>query len=318
MRYWIAAQSPPLEGSLDQEFGRLRLAAGREAAGRELEPGDLVLLYQSRSGRAVRLREADGTQRKVRAMVGRQGVAALAEVMGRLAHHPEIGKTEYVDGTELCWSWSVPTNAFSVNGHVPLSDVNRILGFKPTYNFGGFAYRSSGLREIGARQCWALVEIFRRNAKRLHPAHDPAGGSRPPLPGGSEEDQEARRLLVEFVADDPALALREAGLETLAVSRDLPAGDSADIVLEDRAGAVIAVQVCAEEDWLATIAHASIRRAMLEIEMGRRLGESRVFVVAYSVSREIRELCASYGVETFVVDRDLVHSWDGHRNSANP
>lgn len=311
MRYWIAAQSPPLEGSPDQKFDRLSLAAGREAAGRELEVGDLVLVYQSKSGRAVRLREADGTEKKVRTVAGRQGIAALVEVTGPIAHDPEIGRTHYVDGTELCWSFGVPTDTFSAHGHVPLSDVNRVLGFKPTYNFGGFAYRSSGLREIEAHQYWALVELFRSGARNLRPV-------RPHPPEGSDEECSGRRLLVDYVAADPTMALREAGLQTLAVAHDLPAGDSADIVLEDRAGAVVAVQVDAEEDWLATIAHASIRRAMLEIQTGRRIGESRVIVVAYSVSREMRELCASYGVETFAVDRNLVRSWNGHRNSAGP
>jgi hypothetical protein len=311
VRYWIAAQSPPLEGSPDQKLDRLSLAAGREAAGRELEVGDLVLVYQSRSGRAVRLREANGTEKKVRTMAGRQGIAALAEVTGPIAHDPEIGRTHYVDGTEISWSWSVPTAAFSVHGHVPLSDVNRILGFKPTYNFGGFAYRNSGLREIEGHQYWALVERFRSSATNLRSV-------RPLPPDGPGEERGGRRLLVEYVAADPTLALREAGLETLAVAHDLPAGDSADIVLEDRAGAVVAVQVDAEDDWLATIAHTSLRRAMLELEMGRRLGESRVFVVAYSVSREMRELCASYGVETFAIDRNLVRSWNGHRSSAGP
>ena len=157
MRYWISAQSPPLEGSSDQKFDRLWLAAGREAAGLELEPRDLVLVYQSRSGRPVRRREADGTEGWVRTVAGRQGIAA-----------------------------------------------------------------------------------------------------------------------------------------------------------------VVSVQVENEEDCLATIAHASVRRAMLELEMGRRLGQSRMFIVAYSVPQEMRRLCASYGVECFAVDRDLVLSWEGHRSSAGP
>jgi RecB family endonuclease NucS len=123
---------------------------------------------------------------------------------------------------------------------------------------------------------------------------------------------------VDYIAADPVLALREAGLETLAVAQELPAGDSADLVLEDRDGTVVAVQVGAEEDRLATIAHASMRRAMLELEMGRRRGRSRVFVVAFAVSREMRELCASYGIECFAVDEELVRSWEGHRTGAGP
>jgi hypothetical protein len=311
VRYWISAQAPPLEGSPDQKFDLLWLAAGREAAGLQLEAGDLVLVYRSRSGRAVRRREADGTEGWVRTVAGPKGIAAVAEVEDRVAHDPEIGTTEYADGTSLSWSWRAPINAFAIDGYVPLSEVNRILGFKPSYNFGGFAYRNSGLREIEARQYWALVEIFRSNAKTLRPARDPVRSSRPLQPDAPGEEQGARRLLVEFVAADPTLALREAGLQTLTVARELPAGDRADIVLEDRAGSIVAVQVEAEKDCLATIAHASIRRAMLELVMGCRLGQSRAFVVAYSVSQEMRQLCASYGVECFAVDRGLVRSWEG-------
>ena len=66
-----------------------------------------------------------------------------AEVEGRVTRDAQIGKTEYVDGTELCWCWHAPVDAFSNDGYVSLLDVNRILGFKPSYNFGGFAYRNS-------------------------------------------------------------------------------------------------------------------------------------------------------------------------------
>jgi hypothetical protein len=309
VRYWISAQSPPLEGSPARQLDCLSLAAGREAAGLELEPGDLVLVYQSKSGRAVRRRDADGTEEWVQTVVGQQGIAAVAEVEGRVTRDAQIGKTEYVDGTELYWCWRAPVNVFSTDGYVPLLDVNRILGFKPSYNFGGFAYRNSGLRQIEAGQYWSLVEIFRSNAKSARPARD--------LIGSSREERGARRLLVDYVAADPTFALREAGLETLAVAHELPAGESADIVLGDRTGAVVAVQVDAEEDCLATVAHASIRRAMLELEMERGPGQSRVFLVAHSVSQEMREICASYGIECFAVDEELVRSWGRHRTSAN-
>jgi len=318
VRYWISAQAPPLEGSSDQEFDRLSLAAGREAAGGELAPGDHVLVYQSKSSRAVRRRRADGAEAWVQTVAGRQGIAAAAEVEGRVIHDPKIRKTAYVDGTELHWCWRAPIKAFSTDGHVPLSDVNRILGFKPTYNFGGFAYRDSGLREIEAAQYWALLEIFRSNAKGVRPPRDPIRSSRPFESSGSSQGRGALRLLVDYVAADPTFALREAGLETLAVAHELPAGDSADVVLEDRAGTVVAVQVDAEEDHLAMIAHTSIRRAMLELEMGRGRGQSRAFVVAYSVSQEMRNLCGSYGVECFAVDEDLVRSWKGHRTGTSP
>lgn len=315
MKYWLSAQAPPLEGSPDRQFDCIPLAAGREAAGLELAPGDLVLVYQSKSGRAVRRRDADEAEDWVQTVAGRQGISAVAEVQARVTHDPQIGQTTYADGTELRWCWRAPIEAFSTDGYVPLADVNRILGFKPTYNFGGFAYRSSGLREIDASQYWALVEVFQSNAKGVRPPRDPLRSARPVGTGGGEG---RLRLLVDYVASDPSFALREAGLETLAVAHQLPAGDSADVVLEDRAGTVVAVQVDAEEDHLATIAHACIRRAMLELEMGRRPGQSRAFVVAYSVSQEMRELCGSYDVECFAVDQDLVRSWDGRRTSAGP
>jgi len=316
LRFWISAQSPPLEDGPEERFDRLSLAAGREAAGLELQEGDLVLVYQSKTGRAVRRRKADGTEERVRTVEGRKGIAAFAKVVGRAIHDPGIETTEYVDGTKLCWSWRVPINALAVDGHVPLLEVNRILGFKPTYNFGGFAYRDSGLREIEAHQYWALVEIFRHNAESPPAESDAACSSHRLGPADLDEERWARRLLVEFVAADPTLALREEGFETLGVDRELSAGDNADIVLEDGAGTVVVVQVDAEGDWLATIAHASLRRAMLELEMGCDFGRSRVFVVAYSVSQEVRRICASYGVECFTVDRDLVRAWDGNRSDA--
>lgn len=315
MKYWLSAQAPPLEGDPDPRSDRLPLAEGREAAGRELEEGDLVLVYQSRSGRAVRRREADGTESRIRTVRGRQGIVAVAEVVGRIAHDGKVGRTEYADGTALSWSWYAPLRVFAVDGHVPLPDVNRILGFKASYNFGGFAYRNSGLREIGAHQYWALVELFRSNGRSV--------GTTPPFPAatprlsqlGSEEERHPHRLLVDYVAADPTFALREEGLETVGVGREFPFGETVDLVLEDRAGTIVAVQAGSDEDPLRSIARACVRRAMLELAMERRPGESRAFVVAYSVSEKMRELCASYGVECFAIDRNLVRSWDGHRRS---
>jgi hypothetical protein len=318
VRYWIAAQAPPLESDPDRGFDCVSLAEGREALGLELEPGDLVLVYQSRSGRAVKQRSAEGGEVWVPTVAGRQGIAAVAEVEDRVTRDARISGTEYADGRELCWCWRAPIDAISTDGHVSLSDVNRILGFKPTYNFGGFAYRNSGLREIEAAQYWDLVEIFRGNARRARPARDSIRGSLPKRAVDRHAARGARRLLVDYVAADPAFALRETGLETLAVSHPLPAGASADIVLEDRAGTVVAVQVDPEEDGLATVAHASIRRAMIELEMERRPGRSRVFVVAYSLSQEMREACTSYGVECFTVDKDLVRSWGGTPGGVGP
>lgn len=318
MRYWISAQAPPLEGGPEREIDRIPLAEGREAAGLELEPGDLVLVYQPKSGRAARRRDAEGSEQWARTARGRQGIVALAEVEGRAMRDPRTPRTEYADGAELCWCWQVPIRAFSIDGYVPLADVNRILGYKPAYNFGGFAHRSSGLREIEAGEYWSLVEIFRSNAKTARAAGDSIHGRRPARARGPGEEPHALPLLVDYVASDPALALREAGLETLSVAHELPAGERIDVVLEDRSGTFVAVQVDAGEDCLAAIAHASVRRAMLELELGRRAGQSRAFVVAHSMSRGMRELCASYGVECFDVQSELVRSWDAHRRSEGP
>ena len=84
-----------------------------------------------------------------------------------------------------------------------------------------------------------------------------------------------------------------------------------------RVSAGTMVAALAEDDRLATVAHASIRRAMLELEMERGPGRSRVFVVSHSVSPEMRQLYASYGIECFAIDEELVRSWDGHRTSAS-
>jgi hypothetical protein len=318
LRYWISAQAPPLEGGPEREIDRIPLAEGREAVGLELEAGDLVLVYQPKTGRAARRRDAEGKERWARTARGRQGIVALAEVLGRAILDPRAPRTEYADGAELCWCWHVPIRAFPIDGYAPLADVNRILGFKPRYRFGGFAHRSSGLREIQAGEYWSLVEIFRSNAKTARGATLAVPEARPPRARGPGEEPSALRLLVDYVASDPALALREAGLETLSVDHELPAGESVDIVLEDRTGTFVSVQVERGEDFLATIAHASVRRAMLELELGRSAGQSRAFVVAPSLPRGMRELCASYGVECFAIDGELVRSWGAHRRSEGP
>lgn len=303
MNYWLTTHWQPfVDQELDVEPG-VWMPEGRESAGIVFDQGDVVLIYQSRSGRTLVEKAVDGTTRLRRRRVGKAGIVAVgvATTPFHALEDDEAHET-YADGTEIWWRWYANLRLESRSGFVPRDAVASALGYKTTYNFHGFGDCHSGLKRLTEAQYEALLAAFKRDLPRRLPKTPRT----PHAEGGPESD--AHRLLKEYVANDPAVALHEDGLRTVHVEYAFPTQDRADLVLEDRFGRIIGaeVEVDCERNHVCGILQAVKYRRMLEVLGDRVHNDGRAMLIAYTVAPEVRAVCARYEVEVHEVPRDVV------------
>ncbi|MBU0492180.1 MAG: hypothetical protein KKA73_30515 [Chloroflexi bacterium] len=161
MRYWLTTKWAPLENKPGEKPSDIWIADGREAAGSAIREGDLVLIYQTKSGPTELHRNPDGVKCPVRRIGGKEGIIAIARVKGCLWEETGKKETEYDDRTKRRWCWHAPTKEITSDGFVPRVQVNRVLGYKPTWSLRGFGRLHSGLKEITKEEYDALVKIFK-------------------------------------------------------------------------------------------------------------------------------------------------------------
>jgi hypothetical protein len=306
VNYWLTTHWPTfITEPPDSVEPGVWLQDGLEGAGRSLAAGDIVLVYQSTTGPALLETTASGQEVRRPRQRGRTGIVAVATALGPMRRvGDEIAHERYADGSERWWRWNAPLEFRSRAGFVPRAVVNEVLGYKPTYGFRGFGDLNSGLKKLTRAQHDDLIAAFLQTRTPL-PAPEPAGH---PHHGEGGPESEAHLALKMYVAANPAEVLGEEGLRTLAVEYEFPTQDRADIVLEDRFGCVIGLEVevdCGPQH-LAGILQAIKYRRMLEAVMRRPHNDGRAMLVAYSVCSEVRAVCSRYEVEVHAIPRHLV------------
>lgn len=160
MRYWLTTHYPQLEDSSERYPLRVWLQDGKESVGATLRNGDKVLIYEGKKGPARFVTGASGVRRKVASATGRQGIICIAEAAGPFGKDPTFEVFEYGDGIKRWWCWHAPLTLLRSDGYVPLSEVNRVLDYKPGCVLRGFGSKSSGLKEISQAQFEAFEKLF--------------------------------------------------------------------------------------------------------------------------------------------------------------
>ena len=152
MRYWLTVQWPPLQEWTKPPLG-VYLADGRQKAGQNLRPGDLIFIYQAKTGRPIK---GAGPYR-----LGREGIIFLVKATTEIEEHPGEKPTQYKNGTTLCWKWQAKT-LLEEYGFCPRQIVCQVLGYHPNYTFRGFGIYRSGLYELEKNEFDSLLERFRK------------------------------------------------------------------------------------------------------------------------------------------------------------
>jgi hypothetical protein len=273
-----------------------------------MKPGDLVLIYQARSGPSEIVHTTEGKEKRIGRLKGAEGIIAIALVTGPLTANGEADPTHYVGRKTIWWRWVAPIRILTRTGFVPRTEVNRALHNVEHWNLHGFGDRHSGLKKLTEQEYQLLADQFASHTPIVLPT--PESSHAHPV-GGCGIESEDHRLLKEYVAANPHKNLGEAGLKTLSIEYDFGTGDRADCVLSDAHARIIGVEVevTVGDTELVGFLQAIKYRYMLEPLTKREPGDSRAFLIAYEISGKMKELCRAYGVECFVVPKNVVKAW---------
>lgn len=299
MAFWLTTQWPLRKGEVEHR-GVYVTDAGRPVIAR-LEPGDLVAIYESATGRTRVVKNADGSDQRLPCGPGRQGVVGLHEVVGLAAESEENKPENYVDGTIRWWRWTAPTEPVSTTGFVPRNTLNELLGFAPAYNYRGYGERHSGLAELTSESFATVAEAFKssQDSKLRKPIEMLRNAVKR---GGTGGEGPAHRALKELIAASPDI-LGEDGLTLVRVEMPFPTGDRIDVVLADRFGRLVAVEVegpCDATEVCGPLQCAKYR-ALLSYAFGRPIDEVRAILAAPSIDSSLVKRCGDHRIETIQI-----------------
>lgn len=299
MAYWLTTQWPLRAGETEHS-GIWVTDSGRPVIAR-VSAGDLVVIFESATGRTQVVIRADGTTVRRPCGQGRRGVVAIHRVVAPAVEAEDTEPEDYVDGSRLWWRWTAPTEPVISTGFVSWMQLNSLLGFAPNYNYRGFGERHSGLRELTPEQFEAIQSQY---SSSQDSALETTGSriAAAALRGGPGGEGPAHRMLKEWIAQNPE-ALGEDGMLLVQLEMGFPTGDRIDIVLRDRFGRLVAVEVegICDESEIAGPLQCAKYRALLSYAFDRPHREVRAILAAPAIDSKIVSRCEIHGIEARLV-----------------
>ena len=302
MKYWITAHWP---GRTDEppviEHEGIYIPGGRQASVASMSVGDLVFIYESRSGRPEKRKLLDGRVVKIPCRIGREGIVTLSQTISAVYENEGTEPTEYYNGSKIWWRFSADTETLNSRGFVSREELNSILGYERAYNLRGFGDYHSGVKELTVDQFKDLLGLFNRGAadenaelcKRRYLDQREQGNP----PGG---EGALHKELKDKIAQNPSSVLQEEGLSLIAVEYEFVTGDRVDILLRDCLGRLVVVEVepeCQDDNEIGP-AQCMKYRALMAFESTRRVSEIRSILAAEVIGNGIGTKSQGYGIET--------------------
>jgi len=303
-RYWLTTHWPPLETE-DVSLG-VYICNGRQEAGRDLQVGDMVLIYEAGSCPDVLRRKADGSPPEwLKHRSGRKGIVAIIQLSEALLLKGDEPETLYRDGSKRLWCWQAQGRMVNVSGFVPSRRAAEVMGKGTGFHFRAIGKRQSGLLEITEATYRALVDEFKSNRPREKAPPAKRRVFRPSPEHGEGGEGAIHKALKEAVYSDPSKVLGISDLKSIHMEYPFTTGDRADVVLEDFEGRYIAVEVepAVTIDDLTGVLQAVKYRYMFAVDCRRDNDEVRAFLVAHHIDQDVVEICRRYGVECFPIPR---------------
>lgn len=295
MKHWITIHWPlTLEMPRDMPHQGVWVRNEKEHVVTGMEPGDLVLIYETKDGRTVIKRDVAGNETRSRYRKGAMGIVALVRVRSRLEDIGVEGWEEYIGGKKTWWRYHAETEPVSSAGFVPMDKTREILGFEPatSLRFGD----TSGMRELSKSEFEALWMEFRSETNTSD--IETLEMSRTLPQGHPKGEGPIHKKLKAMVADDPSGLLEEEGLTHWQTEHRFPTGDRVDVVLKDKHGEFIAVEVEVDCDRNEVAGPLQCMKygALLTYQYNRREKEVRRWLVARSIHPVVRKKCEKYGI----------------------
>jgi hypothetical protein len=265
----------------------------------EMEPGDLVWIYESLTGSTP----VDENGTRLRRRRGRMGVVVLVEVAEPPRELAGSRAERYAGRGPIWWRYYAATRPINTAGFIPLARAAEILGH-PGWNLHGFG-GGSGIVRISEAVHAALLSAFTA-ASHTDLVEAVASTLRSgSTKGGGGGEGPVHRTLKERIAADPETVLQEKGLRHVKTEMPFPTGDRIDVVLEDGLGRPVAVEVEVDCDHneLCGPLQCMKYRGILAYWLGRDPREVRMVLAAHSVHRAVADRAARAGIEIILVER---------------
>ena len=278
---------------------------GRETSVSGMNKGDLVFIYESKTGRSEVETTIDGEKNIIRRHRGREGIVVLAEIVTKPYKDEDSEPTKYIDDTEIWWRFYADTKTINSHGFIPREKVNQILGYAKDYHYRGFGTKHSGVKEITQQQYRDLLKYFLKDNesenKRLEEKHIPSKHvpTNISLPEG-----EMHKKIKELIASNPSFYLKEPNLEHIQTEYIFETNDRVDILLRDQYGRFVVVEVepeCEKNNHIGS-AQCMKYRSLMSFENDRKENEVRAILAAKSISKDVAEKAERYHIETKEID----------------
>lgn len=308
MRYWVTTHWPATTTNPTAIDTDIWLPNGRESVGERILPGDLVAVYESKSGKKILKTYPDESVVSIPRIQGKEGIILYGEVLLKISAYPDSTREFYSDGTDIWWRWHSPVKVLSQSGFLSRKNLCKILKYSGNYNLHGFGENHSGLKEISHDQFFEIKNIFLKHNPIVLPKLKPP---RSRMGHGKGGESQAHKDLKHYISSDPESVLGEIGLVTRREEFPFGTGDRADVVLSDEHDRIIGLEVelsVDESDNSGPLQAIKYRR-MLEYLTNRTPGDSRSILVAHYISQGVKVRCKKYGIETHEVTIDDVQKW---------
>ena len=306
MNYWVTTHWP--NSTLydkDAPHFNVYIPNERESAVEDMEEGDIVYIYESRNGRTEKRTLVDGTIEYFPCHVGKEGIVNISRVINPVYENEGSEPTEYTDGSTIWWRYIAETENISSHGFINRELLNTVLGYKPNFNLRGFGDAHSGVKKISREQAFELNRLYNINSdseiqclfQSENSVHLNYGGI-----GGSGEG-ELHKFIKEKIAENPSDVLNEEGLELIKMEYEFKTNDRVDVLLIDRFGRYVVVEVepeCVNGNDIGSF-QCMKYRSLMAFQTNRKNDEIRAILAAPIVSQEIIEKAKKYKIEVKIV-----------------
>jgi hypothetical protein len=303
MNYWLTTHWPrPQDTPGSEPYADVWVKHGQWDVIKHLAPGDLVFIYESKSGALPLGENPDGSTYRLPKTEGRAGVVALVRVSKCAIELPDSREVPYDNGQLLWWRYRALTEPVNSGACIPREEFLPAIGYNPNWNLHGFGDNHSGVKRLTVEQFTALREMYEKYTERADQKRikkNTRGGQF----GGPGGEGDVHRNLKLRIAADPSAVLGEEGVSLHQLEFPFITGDRIDVVLRDKDRKFVAVEVEVECDpnHLAGALQCMKYRAMLAYYFERPLAEVRCILVAHKIAPPVKARCDAFEIDTKMV-----------------
>ncbi len=157
MNYWLTTHWPPPVGT-KRRFSTTAawVPDGKQAVMDAMQPGDLMFIYESKTGKTIVKKTAGGKLLHEPRRKGAEGIVALVEITSAPAE--DVGKPPdtYSDGSQIWWRYKADGRVINSVGFVSRKALANLLGYSENYAFRGFGDQNSGLKKLSSTEYDAI------------------------------------------------------------------------------------------------------------------------------------------------------------------